>query len=855
MVKNSILVAVFFAALGILGFYIWVDDGRPSQELDTQVESLVDSFYESVTLDDFAGARTVAEQLVALGEQRRQKKLQARGLMRLAFAEIYFGRWRNQWEEKLTTATEICGDEPSAALAELLMFRGQIKGTYQASPEEGLREIEEAIRMGHALQLDSMLPHAYGLAAEQLGYLDRMGLGLAEAFKGLEIAEFQSNSNAKLQLLYRITMFMSTLHQGEAVIPYARQLKELKPDSLPADAALFFAGVSGEYETRCRQALERMAVREASSPMDWSRRAGLHFRLARIADSQNRHGAALQQIDLAIERFEKANSSTMMKRAEASRAVFLARSGDLESASDQMEALLKTDGQSRPGQDSKGHQGPFTVDQLLELHKLLGNDKLLLRWSEIKSQQLADDRTRSIQEAQQAAAKFWETELRNRADEQDSEQRQLVVARQQKIVLSIVVVCFLLGFVATSRYLMLRHNEQRLARLVEERTASLVAAQQTAERASRSKGEFLARINHEIRNPLAVIVGYCELLTLQLPSEFESQIRGIRSSSEHLLSLAKEVLELTKIEEGAVAVELRPTCLADIASDIKDMFLESAEAKGLQLINYPPTASDCCVSCDESILRQILVNLVSNSIRETNVGFVSFSVQLQSVGTAEVIRIEVADSGVGLEKNNAFDVFEPFSSLSKSDKSFGLGLSIAKGLVQSMGGTIEFESEPGFGALFRVEVPVAHSRSLQAPAIESSPNRVAQGQQSQRVIVVDDQEFVRSAIDSMLIDMGYSSVACSSLAETIAEIQRQKPDCVLIDLRMPTHDGFEILEAIRSQFGELDIDCVAVTGDATEAVRQSCEAAGFNGFLAKPFQRQALADVVRNRTALKPPIE
>jgi PAS domain S-box-containing protein len=261
----------------------------------------------------------------------------------------------------------------------------------------------------------------------------------------------------------------------------------------------------------------------------------------------------------------------------------------------------------------------------------------------------------------------------------------------------------------TTRY------QETMEELVSERTRDLIAARDEAESASRAKSAFLATVSHELRTPLNAIIGFSSLLLEDPPmedlAEQHKQLTIIRESGEQLLTLVREILDLTSIEAGRLSLQICPLRLRDVINDQVRCAQAEASSRGLDL-----TVEDCdesiMVLADAQRVGQVIRNLLANAIKFTDAGRVS----VRAVVAGDKARIEVEDTGVGIAPERHTELFMPFQRIEESGAALrpgtGLGLAISRRLVEAMGGTIGLESQRGIGSRFWFAVPLAATRTL-----------------------------------------------------------------------------------------------------------------------------------------------
>jgi signal transduction histidine kinase/CheY-like chemotaxis protein/HPt (histidine-containing phosphotransfer) domain-containing protein len=376
-------------------------------------------------------------------------------------------------------------------------------------------------------------------------------------------------------------------------------------------------------------------------------------------------------------------------------------------------------------------------------------------------------------------------------------------------------------------------------------------AEQEARAADRVKGQLLSHVSHEIRTPMNGVLGMAELLLVgELTAVQREQVAVIRTSSEALLALVNDLLDLSRIEAGRLLLRPRDFSFRELAGDVLRLLAPQAAERDVELhLRVDPALPDDLYG-DPVRLRQVFLNLVGNGIRFTRKGTVTVIAEPLERETP-AIRCEVSDTGVGIRPEVQERLFHPFaqgqSSASHGFGGTGLGLVICKNIVELMGGEIGFHSTRGVGSTFWFRVPLVPARGSTPPAsavtVDAEARRLAR--QERRILVVDDHSANRSVALALLRRFGYKADAVESGEEALAFLAENPCDAVLLDLEMVGLDGFETCRRLRSQETAggpaARTPVIALSAHTSEEERAKCFAAGMDGFLPKPFRTGELA--------------
>jgi signal transduction histidine kinase/CheY-like chemotaxis protein len=419
-----------------------------------------------------------------------------------------------------------------------------------------------------------------------------------------------------------------------------------------------------------------------------------------------------------------------------------------------------------------------------------------------------------------------------------------------------------------------KHHElqlfkDHLEQLVDERTKELVEARDEALAANKAKSAFLANMSHELRTPLHAILGFSSLIRddASLPEQHRKDLEIVETSGQRLLALIDDVLNIARIETGNAVVESRPVDLHSLVEETVTMLRGRAWTKDLALIVDITPEAPRYVRSDPGKLRQILTNLVGNSIKYTNEGSIRVKLDLGAGNPAQsqLLVIEVQDTGIGIAPENQARIFEPFVQLGTTNerKGTGLGLSICRRFAKLLGGSIQVESVPRQGSRFRVELPLAPTAVfdvIEEAAGDQQVIGLAPGQPEFRVLIVEDQIESRRLLSRFLEYVGFQVSAVENATEAIHTFQSWHPHLIWMDMRLPRTSGVETVPHIRQLEGGREVKIVAVTASVFNADRSQVLASGFDDFLRKPYRLGEVFDCmsrhlgVRYVYGAKPPI-
>ena len=418
-----------------------------------------------------------------------------------------------------------------------------------------------------------------------------------------------------------------------------------------------------------------------------------------------------------------------------------------------------------------------------------------------------------------------------------------------------------------------RRHIDELESEVQRRSAALQQALARAEAANRAKSEFLANMSHEIRTPMTAILGYAENLqdeALSIPERFDA-VQTIRRNGEHLLAIINDILDISKIEAGRLETERVHCSPLEVLGDVHRLLRRRAEERGLSLTIRSAGPLPAAIRSDPLRLRQILINLVGNSIKFTERGGVTVEAELRPRADAgPLLELRVRDTGIGIKADQMERLFQAFgqadSSMTRRFGGTGLGLTISKRLSQMLGGDLTCTSVYGEGSVFAVTVdpgplegvemlsnpdpiggattPVAPVAPPAAPALESATPL--------RVLVAEDGPDNQRLIAFVLKKAGMTVQIVENGRLAVDELVRANEtgtpyDVVLMDMQMPVLDGYQATLELRQRGFRLPV--IALTAHGMAGDRERCIDAGCDDYATKPIDRVRLISLIRERLA------
>lgn len=421
------------------------------------------------------------------------------------------------------------------------------------------------------------------------------------------------------------------------------------------------------------------------------------------------------------------------------------------------------------------------------------------------------------------------------------------------IVETIAITFIYLIFVLVLRYISHRNNLVRLAKEQEREKAyqeELLQAAKKAEAANIAKTEFLQRMSHDIRTPINGIIGMVEVGD-HYSDDIEKQAdcrEKIKYASKTLLELVNEVLDMSKLESGEVVLEEVGFNIDQLSDETVVILEEVAKERNIQIIKEGRSIAQPYLIGSPTHVKRVLMNVLSNAIkynRDNGFIYISYKELESNKPGYSIFEFSCRDTGIGMSKEFQERIFEPFAQEHIGSRSkyvgTGLGMPIAKSLVEKMGGTIEFTSQENVGSQFVIRIPFKIDEEHKTEAVKEAPSASIEGLS---VLLVEDNE-LNMEIAKFIIENEGANVTCATNGKEAVNIYKKSPeffDIILMDIMMPEMDGYEATKVIRSLDSKIPI--VAMTANAFAEDKMKTKKAGMNAHLSKPLDKDKLIRVI-----------
>jgi signal transduction histidine kinase/CheY-like chemotaxis protein/HPt (histidine-containing phosphotransfer) domain-containing protein len=383
--------------------------------------------------------------------------------------------------------------------------------------------------------------------------------------------------------------------------------------------------------------------------------------------------------------------------------------------------------------------------------------------------------------------------------------------------------------------------------------AALEKARDEAENLAKTKELFMANMSHEIRTPVTAISGFTEqLLHEQLNEDTSNSLRIIKSSSDHLLKIIDDILDFSKLQSSRIVLEKVHFSVEQIMADVRAMFESQARLNNTRLSYSMDPGTPPVLVGDPYRLKQIMINLVGNSVKFTKDGEVHFGVTGKSISPGKIELIATfADTGIGIDDSKLNVIFEDFTqaemSTTRKYGGTGLGLSIVKRLTELQGGTIDISSKKNEGTTIVCRIPYGTGDESKIKQEVSKPVHVPEEISGKRILVVDDEEYNRMLFRKILDRWNVSCRLAENGMEALELLKEEKFDLVFMDMRMPGIDGLKTTRFIREEMkiSEPEMPVIFISAAPGNEERQKYMNSGINGFLQKPFTEEMLTAAIK----------
>lgn len=453
-------------------------------------------------------------------------------------------------------------------------------------------------------------------------------------------------------------------------------------------------------------------------------------------------------------------------------------------------------------------------------------------------------------------------ENRLRSIEETLDQKESIILSQQRYILFGIVIIGLMSAIAIIMYRNSKATKQMNIKL-EQVTEKLAAASKRAsqarkesERANKSKSMFLAKMSHELRTPLNSILGFSEIIERDqtLSESVKRNINIINKSGIHLLSIINDVLDMSKIESGEIVIKNTPFNIKNVIAEIIDMLNDRINSQGLEFKYHIAADLPTTLITDEAKIRQIIINVLGNSIKFTKEGYIRLDLDWSPPEKSDdimILHIKVEDTGIGIENNKLAQLFLPFRQVSNHNdiKGTGLGLSICHEFINLMDGNINVTSKSKHGTQVVINIPVEYQDQIMLLDRDSDKQPkfvtgITADTGSYRILNVDDNRDNLEYLSQILAPLDFEIKSALNGKEALEIIEDWPPDLIWMDWDMPVMDGITATEKIRKLPVGNQIKIIALTANAFNDQKDYILNSGFDDLIIKPFKPEDIYEAM-----------